>query len=65
MPASQLSSLCNVNLEGALTPVFTKDSQISNILANRQKLIAFREMVIMHIKKNDLSTKIISADFEK
>lgn len=44
---------------------FTDDEQIKQILSNKQKLIAFREMVIMHIKKNDIATKILSEDLEK
>jgi hypothetical protein len=32
-------------------------------MKTKQQLDKFREMVIMHIKKNDLSTKIISEDF--
>ena len=44
---------------------FTDDETITKLLGNKQKLFQFREMVIMHIKKNDISTKIISSDFEK
>ena len=64
-PNSQMTSICN--LDNSLTPVikFADDAQIIKILKNKQKLVAFREMIIMHIKKNDLSTKIISEDFEK
>jgi len=64
-PNSQMTSIYSI--ENSLTPVnkHTDDAQISKILKNKQKLVAFREMVIMHIKKNDLSTKIISDDFEK
>ena len=46
-------------------PVFTSDEQISKILSNKSKLSQFREMVIMHIKKNDIKAKIVASDFEK
>ena len=63
-PNSQMTSIYNYD---NMTPVvkFTDDESITKILKNKQKLRALREMVILHIKKNDLSTKIISDDFEK
>jgi len=48
-----------------IIPRFTEDSEIHNILSNKQNLAKFREMVVMHIKKNDLSTKILGAEFDK
>ena len=48
-----------------LIPRFTEESELHNIMSNKQNLAKFREMVVMHIKKNDLSTKILGSDFEK
>lgn len=38
---------------------------VKTILKNKQKLRAFREMVVMHVKKNDLQTKLLADDFDK
>lgn len=63
--SSQLNSTTGFDANISPHTNYTSDDKITKILSNRQKLIAFREMVIMHIKKNDLSTKIISEDIEK
>lgn len=34
--------------------IFSNEEAVKNILKNKQKLRAFREMVVMHVKKNDL-----------
>lgn len=34
--------------------IFSNEDAVKNILKNKQKLRAFREMVVMHVKKNDL-----------
>ena len=44
---------------------YTDDATINRILSKKQKLVAFREIVILHLKKNDLSTKIIAEDIEQ
>ena len=43
---------------------FSTEAAVSKILKDKKKVVQFREMVIMHIKKNELSTKIISSDFD-
>ena len=43
---------------------YTEDAQVAAILKNKDRLEKFREMVIMHVKKNDISTQILSKDLE-
>lgn len=40
------------------------DAQVAKILQNKHKLKQFRDMVIMFLKKNDLSTQIIQSDLQ-
>jgi len=54
-----------VNVGGIKAPAFTDDVAVTKILSNKTKLAQFREMVIMHIKKNDLQQKLVASDFEK
>lgn len=43
---------------------YTEDAQIHSILKNKDRLEKFREMVVMNVKKNDISTQILSKDFD-
>lgn len=61
--SSQMNSI--TGYDNFAAEKYTDDETIKQIFKNKQKLVAFREMVIMHIKKNDIATKILSDDLEK
>lgn len=45
-----------------MTPFYTENISIPKILGNPTKSKQFRDMVMMHLKKEDVSTKVISHD---
>jgi len=50
------------NSTHALSTYYSDSADVEKALQNPLKIQQFRDMVIMHLKKDDVSTKVISSD---